>query len=41
MSSFSEKQKKEILARDDYRCAMCGIGLKDGFELQVKFIANR
>lgn len=38
MQDFSERQKKEILARDDYRCVMCGRGLKDGVELHVDHI---
>lgn len=35
MNSFSENQKQEILAKDNYRCVMCGRGLKDGVELHV------
>jgi len=38
LRDFSDKQKKEILARDGYRCVMCGRGLKDGVELHVDHI---
>lgn len=38
LQDFSEKQKKEILTRDGYRCVMCGRGLKEGFELHVDHI---
>ena len=35
---FTEEQKKTILERDDYRCVMCGKGIKDGVELHVDHI---
>lgn len=38
LEDFSEKQKKEILKRDNYRCVICGKGRKDGIELHVDHI---
>lgn len=35
---FSEKQKREILERDKYRCVICGLGENAGFELHVDHI---
>lgn len=38
LEDFTEKQKKEILERDGYRCVICGKGKKDGVELHVDHI---
>ena len=38
LESFTEKQKKEILARDKFRCVQCGKGLQDGVRLEVDHI---
>ncbi len=35
---FTSAQKKTILERDDYKCVVCGKGLKDGVELHVDHI---
>ncbi len=35
---FSQKQKEKILARDDYKCVICGHGEKEGAELHVDHI---
>jgi hypothetical protein len=41
LEDFSEKQKKEILKRDGYRCVMCGRGRKDKVELHVDHIVPK
>lgn len=38
LEDFSEEQKKAILERDDYKCVVCGRGVKDGVELHVDHI---
>lgn len=38
LEDFSEKQKKEILKRDGYKCVLCGKGREDGVELHVDHI---
>ena len=38
LEDFSPRQKKRILARDNYRCVICGKGLQDGIELQIDHI---
>ena len=38
LEDFSEKDKKYILKRDEYRCVVCGKGTLDGIELQVDHI---
>lgn len=38
LEDFTEEQKKAILERDGYRCAICGRGLKEGVELHVDHI---
>lgn len=38
LEDFTEEQKKIILKRDHYKCAVCGRGLKDGVELQIDHI---
>lgn len=35
---FSEKQKRQILERDGYKCVICGKGKKEGVELHVDHI---
>ncbi|QIA67731.1 HNH endonuclease [Spiroplasma citri] len=35
---FSEKDKKKILQLGNYKCAICGLGIKDGEELHVDHI---
>lgn len=32
---FTPEQKEEILKRGDYRCAVCGLGEKDGVKLHI------
>lgn len=36
--NFTQKQKREILKRDNYRCVICGKGKNDGIELHVDHI---
>lgn len=38
LEDFSQKQKEEILLRDEYKCVVCGKGVKDGVELHVDHI---
>ena len=38
LADFSALQKKEILARDGYKCVICGRGQKDGVDLHVDHI---
>ena len=38
LEDFSEEQKQAILARDNYRCVVCGRGQQDGVELHVDHI---
>lgn len=38
LEDFSDEQKQKILARDDYKCVICGRGKKDGIEIQVDHI---
>ncbi|MEA3476423.1 MAG: HNH endonuclease [Candidatus Cloacimonadota bacterium] len=38
---FSEKTKKEILKKDNYKCVVCGRGVKDGVELVVDHIKSK
>jgi len=38
LKDFTPSQKAEILARDGYRCVICGRGEADGIELQVDHI---
>lgn len=35
LQDFSPAQKEAILKRDNYRCVVCGRGIKEGVELQV------
>ena len=35
---FTEKQKQEIFARDNFQCVICGQGRKQGFELHADHI---
>lgn len=38
LEDFTAAQKGAILKRDEYRCVVCGRGIKDGVELQVDHI---
>jgi hypothetical protein len=38
LENFTHKQKEFILKRDDYKCVVCGRGLKEGVELHVDHI---
>lgn len=38
LEDFTAAQKEAIMKRDNYRCVVCGRGLKDGVELQVDHI---
>lgn len=38
LEDFTEKQKVDIKERDGYKCVICGLGIKDGVELQVDHI---
>ncbi|MCL6495896.1 MAG: HNH endonuclease [Ignavibacterium sp.] len=38
LEEFTAAQKKQILARDGYKCVICGRGEKDGVELHVDHI---
>lgn len=41
LNLFTESQKQQILERDNYRCVICGRGLKDGVELHIDHIKPR
>ncbi len=38
LEDFTQKQKKEILKRDGYKCVICGMGLENGVELHIDHI---
>ncbi len=38
LEDFTESQKKIILERDNYKCVVCGKGLKEGVELHIDHI---
>lgn len=38
LEDFTREQKNIILKRDNYKCVICGRGLRDGVELQVDHI---
>lgn len=38
LEDFTEKQKKEIFKRDNYRCVICGRGKADGVEIHADHI---
>lgn len=38
LENFTEQQKKQILERDNYKCVICGKGVKDGVELHIDHI---
>jgi predicted restriction endonuclease len=38
LEGFTQEQKTIILKRDDYKCVVCGRGIKDGVELHVDHI---
>ncbi len=38
LEDFTEKQKQEILLRDNYKCVICGRGKNEGVELHVDHI---
>lgn len=38
IEDFSKKQKREILARDNDKCVICGSGVKEGIELHIDHI---
>ena len=38
IADFTSTQKKQILKRDNYKCVICGRGLKDGVELHIDYI---
>lgn len=38
LEDFTEAQKEAIMKRDNYRCVVCGLGRKNGVELQVDHI---
>jgi len=38
LEDFKASQKEEILKRDGYKCVICGLGKKDGVDLQVDHI---
>ena len=38
LEDFTPAQKKVILARDEYRCVICGKGEREGVELHVDHI---
>ena len=35
LEDFTPEQKEEIFKRDNYRCVICGLGRKDGVEIQL------
>ncbi len=38
LEDFTPSQKKQILERDDYKCVICGMGIKEGVELHIDHI---
>src|SRR3989344_1079113 len=38
LEDFTQKQKEEIFKRDNYRCVVCGKGIKDGIEIHADHI---
>ena len=38
IADFTSTQKKQILKRDNYKCVICGRGLKYGVELHIDHI---
>ena len=38
LHDFDEKTKKEVLARDGYKCIVCGLGKESGAELHVDHV---
>jgi hypothetical protein len=41
LDDFDEAMKSQVKKRDHYRCVVCGLGEKDGVELQVDHITPR
>lgn len=38
LDDFTAAQKKEIMERDEYKCVICGKGIKDGVEIHIDHI---
>jgi len=38
LDDFTAAQKKEIMERDEYKCVICGKGIKDGVEMHIDHI---
>jgi 5-methylcytosine-specific restriction endonuclease McrA len=38
LEDFTASQKKEIFERDGYKCVICGLGKREGIDLQVDHI---
>lgn len=41
LKDFTSTQKEEIFKRDEYKCVVCGRGLKDGVEIHADHIKPR
>lgn len=41
LEDFSLEQKEIILKRDEYKCVICGRGVREGIELQVDHIKSK
>jgi hypothetical protein len=41
LDDFDESMREAVRKRDEYRCVVCGLGEKDGVELQVDHITPR
>lgn len=41
LEDFTAEQKKQILKRDGYKCAVCGVGRNAGVELHVDHIKSK
>jgi hypothetical protein len=41
LDDFDESMREAVKKRDEYRCVVCGLGEKDGVELQVDHITPR
>ena len=41
LKDFSSAQKEEIFKRDEFKCVVCGRGLKDGIEIHADHIKPR
>lgn len=41
LEDFTPEQKEEIFKRDEYKCVECGLGRREGLEIQVDHIISK